>query len=100
MNLYMDPLGDQMTIQPIQTISAFTIELYMSGWFKFIYDQDRQFGNVSVWTRTRTRSAGPEQLATLLGNKLLSIQKCGRDETFPCLVLLRLLMSCILLQKF
>ena len=42
------------------------MEPYPSGQFGFIDDPDRQFGHVSVRTRTWTRSDGPEQLLTLL----------------------------------
>jgi hypothetical protein len=42
------------------------MEPYPSGHFGFIDDQDHQFGNGSVWTRSRTRSNGPEPLLTLL----------------------------------
>ena len=42
------------------------MEPYPSGQFGFIDDPDRQFGNGSVWTRTRTRSDGPEPLLTLV----------------------------------
>jgi len=41
------------------------MEPYPSGQFGFIDDPERQFGNGSVWTRTRTRSDGPEPLLTL-----------------------------------
>ena len=41
------------------------MEPYLSGQFGFIDEPDRQFGNGSVWTRTRTRSDGPEPLLTL-----------------------------------
>jgi hypothetical protein len=41
------------------------MEPYPSGQFGFVDDPDRQFGNCSVWTRTRTRSDGPEPLLTL-----------------------------------
>jgi hypothetical protein len=44
------------------------MEPYPSGQFGFIDDPDRQFGNGSVWTRTRTRSDGPEPLLTLVGH--------------------------------
>jgi hypothetical protein len=50
----MDPLGDPLTTRPILTGWEFTMELYLSGQFGFIDDPDRQFGNGSVWTRTRT----------------------------------------------
>ena len=62
----MDPLCDPLTTRPIQTGWEFTMELYPSGQFGFIDDPDRQFGNGSVWTRTPTRSDGPEPLLTLL----------------------------------
>ena len=39
---------------------------YPSVQFGFIDDPDRQFGNGSVWTRTQTRSDGPEPLLTLV----------------------------------
>jgi len=42
------------------------MEPYPSGQCGFIDDPDRQFGNGSVWTRTRTRSDGPEPLLTLV----------------------------------
>jgi hypothetical protein len=61
----MDPLGDPLTTRPILTGWEFTMEPYPSGQFGFIDDPDRQFGNGSVWTRTRTRSDGPEPLLTL-----------------------------------
>ena len=62
----MDPLGDPLTTRPIQTGWEFTMEPYPSRQFKFIDDPDRQFGNGSVWTRTRTQSDGPEPLLTLV----------------------------------
>jgi len=60
----MDPLGDPLTTRPIQTGWEFTMEPYPSRQFGLIDDLDRQFGNGSVWTRTRTRSDGPEPLLT------------------------------------
>jgi hypothetical protein len=62
----MDPLGDPLPTRPIEMGWEFTTELYPSGQFRFIDDPDRQFGNDSVWTRTRTRSDCPEPLLTLL----------------------------------
>jgi hypothetical protein len=66
----MDPLGDLLTTRPIQTGWEFTMEPYLSEQFGFIDDLDRQLGNGSVWTRTRTwtRSDGPELLLTLFVN--------------------------------
>jgi hypothetical protein len=62
----MDPLCDPLTTHPIQTGWEFTMELYPSGQFGFIDDSEGQFGNGSVWTRTQTRSDGPEPLQTLV----------------------------------
>jgi len=61
----MDPLGDQLTIRPIQPVWEFTIEPYASGQFWFIDDPEGQFGNGSVWTRTQIRSDSAEPLLTL-----------------------------------
>jgi hypothetical protein len=61
----MDPLCDPLTTRPIQTGWEFTMEPYQSGQFGFIDDPDGQVGNGSVWTRTPTRSNGPEPLLTL-----------------------------------
>jgi len=61
----MDPLGDPLTTRPIQTGWEFTMEPYPSWQFGFIDHPDRQFGNGSVWTRTRTRNDGLEPLLTL-----------------------------------
>ena len=41
------------------------MELCASGQFGFMDDLDRQFGNHSVWTRTRTRRDDLEPLPTL-----------------------------------
>ena len=68
----MDPLGDPLTTRPIQTGWEFTMEPYPSVQFGFIDDPDRQFGNGSVCTRTRTRSDGPEPLLTLVWEHLES----------------------------
>jgi len=62
----MDPLGDPLTTLPLQTGSEFTMEPYPSRQLGFIDDPDRQFGNGSVWTWTRTQSDGPEPLLTLV----------------------------------
>jgi len=42
------------------------MEPYPSRQFGFIDNPDRQFGNCSVCSRTRTRSDGPEPLLTLI----------------------------------
>jgi len=42
------------------------MEPYPGGQFGFIDDPDCQFGNGSVWTRTRTQSDGLEPLITLV----------------------------------
>jgi hypothetical protein len=61
----MDPLGDPLTTRQIQTGWEITMELYPGGQFGFIDNIDRQFGNGSVWTLTRTQSEGPEPFLTL-----------------------------------
>jgi len=61
----MDLLGDPLTTRPIQTGWEFSMEPYPSGRFRCVDDPDPQFGNGSVWTRTQTRSDGPEPLLTL-----------------------------------
>jgi hypothetical protein len=61
----MDPLCDPLTTRPILTRWEFTIEPNPSGQFVFIDDPVSQFGNGLVWTRTQTRSDGPELLLTL-----------------------------------
>jgi len=68
----MDPLGDPLTTCPIQTGWGFTKAPYPSRQFRFIYNPDRQFGNGSVWTRTRTQSDGPELLLTLGAPRLVT----------------------------
>jgi len=67
MNLWMDLMEDPLTICPIQMRWEFTIKPYPSWRFGYIDNQDRQFGNGSVWTGTRTCSDSPEPLATLAG---------------------------------
>ena len=66
----MDPLGDLLTTRRIQTGWEFTMEPYPSRRFGIIDDPDRQFGNGSVWTRTRTRSDGLEPLLILVGTEV------------------------------
>jgi len=61
----MDRLGDLLTTRPIQMGWEFTMEPFPSGQFGYIDNLDRQFGNGSVSTRTRTQSHGPEPLLTL-----------------------------------
>jgi hypothetical protein len=61
----MDLLGNPLTTRPIQTVWEFTTEPYPSGQFGFNDHPYRQFGNISVWTRTRTRSDGLQPLLTL-----------------------------------
>jgi len=65
-NLQMDPLCDPLTTGPIQTGWEICIEPYPNQRFGCVDNPDRQFGNVSVLTRTRTRSDGPELLLTLV----------------------------------
>jgi hypothetical protein len=61
----MDLRGNPLATRPIQTGWGYSMEPYRSGQFGFIDDPDRQFGNGSVWTQTRTRSGSPEPLLTL-----------------------------------
>jgi len=65
MNLQMDPLDNPRTTRPIKMGCEMSIEPYPNWRLGWIDDTDRQFGNRSVRTRTRTRSAGPEPLPTL-----------------------------------
>jgi len=65
----MDPLGDPLITRPIRTGWEFAIEPYPNWRFGFIDNPDRQFGNGSGWTRTRTRTDGPEPLLTLPGGR-------------------------------
>ena len=41
------------------------MEPYMSGQLGFIDNQDRQFGNGTVWTLSQTRNHSPEPLLTI-----------------------------------
>jgi len=61
----MEPLGNQVTTRPIQTLRELTMEPYLSGQSGCIDDLDRQFGHGLVWTQTRTSSDGPELMLTL-----------------------------------
>jgi hypothetical protein len=63
----MDLLGNPLTTRPIQTDWEFTFQSYHGWQFGFIDNPDRQFGNGSVWTRTRTWSDSPEPLLILAG---------------------------------
>ena len=65
-NLQMDPLCDPLTTRPIQTGWEIRIEPYPNRRFGCVDNPDRQFGNSSVLTWTRTRSDGPELLLTLV----------------------------------
>ena len=62
----MDPLGNPLTIRPIQTGWEFTMQPDLSRQFRFIDDLDHRFDNGSVWTRSRIRSDGPGPLLTLV----------------------------------
>jgi hypothetical protein len=57
----MDPLRTH----PIQAGWKFSVELYPSWRYRFIDNQDPQFDNGSVWTRTQTWSDGSEPWLTL-----------------------------------
>jgi hypothetical protein len=65
MYLQMDPLEDPLRTCPIQTSREMSIEPYLNRQFGFIEDSERQLGDSSVPTRTRTRSDGLERLLTL-----------------------------------
>jgi len=56
------------------------MELYPSGQFGFTDDLDCQFGNRSVWTRTRIRSDGPEPLLTL---PMATTSSANTTATYP-----------------
>jgi len=56
---------DLLTTHPIQTGWEISIEPYPCGRFGSIDNPDRQFGNSSVPTQTKTRSDGPEPLLQL-----------------------------------
>ena len=84
MYLQIDPPEDPLKTHPIQTGREMSIQPYPNRQFWFIDDPDRQFGDGSVLTRTRTRSDGPEPLLTLLTSEFtlmtnLSLQPGGMD---------------------
>jgi hypothetical protein len=79
----MDSLGDTLTTRPNQPGWEITSEPYPSGQFGCIDDPDHHFSNGSVWTRTRTRSAGPEPLLTLF-------KTAKASESFAANVTLRI----------
>jgi hypothetical protein len=60
------------------------MELYPSGQFRFIDDPDRQFGNSSVSTRTRTRCGGPEPLITPALSMYLDTPDCILEPLDSC----------------
>jgi len=65
MNLWVDLLGDPVTILPNQTGWEFTIEPY-PGWRSSLIEKpDLQYRNGSVLTQTHTRSDSLEQVPTL-----------------------------------
>jgi len=65
-NLQLDPLCDLLTSSPIQMGWEICIEPDPNRRFGCVDNPDRQFGNGSVLTRTRTRSDVPEPLQTLV----------------------------------
>jgi hypothetical protein len=83
----MDPLGDMLTTRPIRTGWEFTIDLYLSPRFGFIDYLVRTFGNGSVWTRSGTRSDGPEPLPTLTASDIVQTRSkyCTKapDSKYP-----------------
>jgi len=66
----MDPLGNLLTTRPIQTGWEYTIQSYPCWRFGCVDKPDYQFGNVPVWTQTRTRRDDPEPLLPLLPVRL------------------------------
>jgi len=62
MNLWMEPLGDPLTICPIKTGRGISIEPYLSSQIRCIYNLCRQVGHTVVWTWTW--SDGPEPFPT------------------------------------
>jgi hypothetical protein len=71
----MDSLGDPLTTRQSQPGWEITMEPYLSGQYGFIDDPDRQFGNDSFWTLTRTQSDGPEPLATPVWTSVVPLQR-------------------------
>jgi len=65
-NLQMDPLCDPLTTCPIQMGWEIWIESYPNRRFGCVENPDRQFGNGSVLTRTRTRHDSLEPLLILV----------------------------------
>jgi len=59
-------LGNPLTTRPSWTGWELTIQPYLCWRFGFFDNPDRQFGISAIWTRTRTRSYGPEPLLTLI----------------------------------
>jgi len=66
---------------------------YLSGKFGFIDDLDRQFGNGLVWTRTRTRSDGPELFLTLVDAQYPNAAVTVSRSLFPIEVANLLMMN-------
>jgi len=58
----MDPLGDTLITHQIQTVCEISIKPYPNWQFWCIANLDPELGNGLVWTRTQTRSDGPESL--------------------------------------
>ena len=79
-NLQMDALCDPLTTHPIQTGWEICIEPYPNRQFRYIDNPDRQYGNGSVLTRTRTQSDGPEPLLTLGVDRLIYIRDTDLEE--------------------
>jgi len=71
-NLQMDPLDNPLTTPPIQTGWEISIELYPNWLFRCIDEPDRRFSMCLVPTRSRTRSHGPELLATVAPSEVRS----------------------------
>jgi hypothetical protein len=75
----MDPLEDPLRTHPFQTGREMSIETYPNRPFGFNDDPDRQFGDGSVLTWTRTRGDGPEPLLTLALLHQQNVNRLGRN---------------------
>jgi hypothetical protein len=81
----MDILDNLLTTGPIQMGWQVTIKPYSCWQFGISNKADRPYGNSSVWTRTPTRSDGPELLLTLsLRDNPSDILGDNLSESEPC----------------
>jgi len=76
------------------------MEPYPSGQFGFNDDSDRQLGNGSVWTRTRTQSESLEPLITLVIPSLTAgMFFKGQWLEYPPEYFVQQLLVCLLLLR-